>query len=148
MAHDFRAINNRIQLDPEPVDSVPDMVAWMGNVPTGLFFKTDADRGFYQIVCADDDESVNSTCFELFHRLWVSRRMLFGQKNGLATFKRNAMIMQEELLVQGKTKSYFDDIIGKASDGDRDFDGLRRTWRRLLELAAKHGWKFKPAKTK
>ena len=38
--------------------------------------------------------------------------MLFGQKNGPATLKRNAMIMQEELLEQGKTKSYFDDIIG------------------------------------
>ena len=124
------------------------MLAWMGNALTGLFFKTDADRGFYQIVCADDDESVNSTCFKLFHRLWVSRRMLFDQKNGTATFKRNAIIMQEELLVQWKTKSYLDDIIGKASGGDHDFDGLRQTWRRLLELAAKHGWKFKPTKTK
>ena len=150
VAHDFRAMNSRIQLDPEPVDSVPDMLAWMGVGPTGLFFKTDADRGFYQIVCAADDngESINSTCFELFHRLWVSTRMLFGQKNGPATFKRNAMIMQEELLAQGKTKSYFDDIIGKAFGVDNDFEGLRRTWRRLLELAAKHGWKFKPAKTK
>ena len=93
VAHDFRAMNDHIQLDPEPVDSVPDMLAWMGNTPTGLFFKTDADRGFYQIVCADDTESINSTCFELFHRLWVSTRILFGQKNGPATFKRNAMIM-------------------------------------------------------
>ena len=148
VAHDFRAINSRIQLDPEPVDSVPDMLAWMGRAPTGLFFKTDTDRGFYQIVCADDEESVNSTCFELFHRLWVSRRMLFGQKNGPATFKRNAMIMQEELLDEGKTKSYFDDIIGKACGGSSDYDGLQQTWRRLLELAAKHGWKFKPATTK
>ena len=73
--------------------------------------------------------------------------MLFGQKNGLATFKRNAIIMQEELLERGKTKLYFDDIIGKAS-GDSDFEGLRRTWRRLLQLAVKHGWKFKSAKTK
>lgn len=47
VAHDFRAINDRIQLDPEPVDSVPDMLAWMEEEPTGLFFKTDADRGFY-----------------------------------------------------------------------------------------------------
>ena len=153
IAHDFRAMNDKIQLDPEPVDSVPDMLAWMGDAPTGLFFKTDADRGFYQIVCADDSDSIDSTCFELFHKLWVSTRMLFGQKNGPATFKRNATIMQEELLELGKTKSYFDDIIGKAAGGGpggggSDFDGLRRIWRRLLELAAKHGWKFKPAKTK
>lgn len=156
VANVFRAMNDRIQLDPEPVDSVPDMLAWMGNGPIGVFFKTDADRGFYQIVCDAHDggangeygESIKSTCFELFHGLWVSTRILFGQKNGPATFKRNAMVMQEELLGR-ETKSYFDDIIGKAQGGvDSDFEGLRRTWRRLLELAAKHGWKFKPAKTK
>ena len=62
----------------------------------------------------------------MFHRLWVSSRMLFGQKNGPATFKRNAVIMQKELLEQGKTKSYFDDIIGKAGTGD--FYALRETW--------------------
>ena len=142
IAHHFRAINDRIQLDPEPVDSVVDMLAWMGDTPTGLFFKTDADRGFYQIVCTED--SVPSTCFELFHRLWVSSRMLFGQKNGPATFKRNAVVMQEELLLQKKTKSYFDDIIGKADH----FTELRAIWVRLLQLAGQHGWKFKPAKTK
>lgn len=93
IAHDFRVLNDKIQLDPEPVDSVVDMLAWMGDTPTGWFFKTDADRGFYQIVCSQDAESINSTCFELFHCLWVSSRMLFGQKNGPATFKRNAIIM-------------------------------------------------------
>ena len=145
IVHDFRVLNDKIQADPEPVDSVVDMIAWMGDSPTGLFFKTDADRGFYQIVCATDTtESVNSTCFELFHRLWVSSRMLFGQKNGPATFKRNAVLMQEELLQDKKTKSYFDDILGKAST----FDDLRTIWVRLLQLAASHGWKFKPTKTR
>ena len=143
IAHDFRVLNDKIQADPEPVDSVVDMLAWIGDSSTGLFFKTDADRGFYQIVCADS-ESVNSTCFELFHQLWVSSRMLFGQKNGPATFKRNAVMMQEELLQSKKTKSYFDDILGKAST----FDDLRAIWVRLLQLAASHGWKFKPAKTR
>ena len=120
IAHDFRALNDKIQADPEPVDSVADMITWMSMDPTGLFFKTDADRGFYQIVCADDDggEAINSTCFELFRRLGVSLRMLFGQKNGSATFKRNAVIMQEELLQEDKTKSYFNDIIGKTSKND------------------------------
>ena len=56
------------------------------------------------------------------------------------------MVMQEELLLNGHTKSYFDDIIGKADCGD--FAALRQIWRRLLELATKHRWKFKPAKTK
>ena len=148
IAHDFRALNDKIQADPEPVDSVADMMAWMSMDPTGLFFKTDVDRWFYQIMCADDDggEAINSTCFELFRRLWVSSIMLFGQKNGPAMFKRNAVIMQEELLREGKTKSYFDDIIGKT--GKNDFQGLRLIWRRLLELAGTHGWKLKPAKTK
>lgn len=146
IAHDFRTINDKIQADPEPVDSVVDMLAWMGDSPTGLFFTTDADRGFYQIVCASDDdgESINSTCFELFHQLWVSSRILFGQKNGPATFKRNAIIMQGDLLREKKTKSYFDDIIGKADH----YEALRDTWISLLEQASHHGWKFKPTKTK
>ena len=58
IAYDFRLLNDRIQLDPEPVDSVIDMLAWIGDSPTGLFSKTDADRGFYQIACADR-ESIN-----------------------------------------------------------------------------------------
>ena len=44
------------------------------------------------------------------------------------------------------TKSYFDDIIGKAGTGD--FHALRKTWVRILQLAENHGWKFKPAETK
>ena len=53
--------------------------------------------------------------------------MLFGQKNGPATFQRNAVIMQEELL-DSATKSYFDDIIGKSNC----YDSLRTIWVRLL----------------
>ena len=48
------------------------------------------------------------------------------------------------MLQEKKTKSYFDDIIGKSDT----FDDLRVIWIRLLELASKHGWKFKPSKTK
>ena len=103
-------------------------------------------------MCATDDgASINSTCFELFHKSWVSTRMLFGQKNEWSCDIQTEChdhIMQEELLEQGKTKSYFDDIIGKASGGGGDGElshgdlyGLQGTWRRLLELAAKHGWK-------
>lgn len=55
-------------------------------------------------------------------RLWVSTRMLFGMKNGPSTFKRNAIIMQGSLITEGKTKSYFDDLVGKANKGD--YDGL------------------------
>ena len=100
------------------MDSVVDMLAWMCDTPTGLFFKTDADRRFYQIICTSDDdgESINSTCFELFHQLWVSSRMLFSQKNGPTTFKHNAILMQEELVKEKKTKSYFDCIIRKADN--------------------------------
>lgn len=83
IAHDFRAINDRIQLDPETVDSVSDMLAWMGEAPTGLFFKTDVDRGFFQIVCANNSESINSTLFELFCKVYVSTRMLLGRRMGL-----------------------------------------------------------------
>ena len=54
--------------------------------------------------------------------------MLFGLKNGPATFKRNATIIQQELLRDKKTKLYFDNIIGKADS----YAALRDIWIRLL----------------
>lgn len=71
--------------------------------------------------------------------------MLFGQKNDPATFKRNAVIMQGPLL-SGKTKSYFDDIIGK--NKKHDYEALfEDSWLALLERLALHGWKLKLGKT-
>ena len=66
--------------------------------------------------------------------------MLFGMKNGPPTCKRNAVIMQGELL-QTKTKSYFDDIIGKS--GRHNYTALRLVWISLLQKMRKHGWKLK-----
>lgn len=108
----------------------------MGAGETGSFFKVDADRGFNQIVMTED--AVWSSAFAMLGELWVSERMLFGMKNGPPTFKRNAVIMQGELL-QTKTKSYFDDIIGKS--GRRNYTALRLVWISLLEKMCKHGWK-------
>lgn len=141
-AHDFREINSRCYTDPEPVDTIADMMSWMSNENggTGLFFKMDADRGFNQIVMADR-ESVLCTGFEMMNELWVSTRMLFGLKNGPATFKRNATVMQGELLRQGRTKSYFDEIFGKTGIGE--YRKLRELWVDLLKAMRSHGWKCK-----
>lgn len=77
--------------------------------------------------------------------MWVSTRMLFGQKNGPATYKRNAVIMQGSLL-NGKTKSYFDDLIGK--NKKLDYEALfEDSCLALLERLALHGWKLKLGKT-
>lgn len=139
VAHDYRDYNGKIYLDPEPCDNINEMMAWMGNSETGSFFKMDADRGFNQIVMSK--EATLGSAFEMLGQLWVSERMLFGMKNGPATFKRNAVVMQGQLLLDKLTKSYFDDILGKCTRGD--YRQLRSIWLRLLEAMRKHGWKCK-----
>jgi len=66
--------------------------------------------------------------------------MLFAMKNGPPTFKRNAVIMQEDLL-QNHTKSNFHDIIGKAAK--LNYYSLRSVSVTLLQRMRKHGWKLK-----
>jgi len=70
-----------VYLDPEPVDTITDMRAWLGQGDTELFFKADADRGFNQIDI-EPGEAVDATTFELFNELWCGNRLLFGMKNG------------------------------------------------------------------
>ena len=96
----------------------------------------DADHGYNQIE-VEAGEAVDATAFELFNGLWCSNRVLLGMKNGPATFKRNTVVMQGPLLHK-KTKSYFDDMFGKALQGD--YVALRVVWRLLLRLRH-HGWK-------
>ena len=43
IAYNFRALNDRIQADLEPVDSMADMMAWISMDPIGLIIKTDVD---------------------------------------------------------------------------------------------------------
>jgi len=137
-AHDYRQLSERVYLDPEPVDTVPDILAWLGQGETGSFSKVGADRGLIQIE-GEAGEAVDATAFELFSELWCSNRLFLGMKNGPATFKRNAFVMQG-MLLHKKTKSYFDDIFGKALRGD--YVALRVVWRLLLRLR-NHGWKCK-----
>ena len=47
IAHDYWLLNNRVNFNPEPVDSIPDMLAFMGMGKTGSFLKVDADRDFH-----------------------------------------------------------------------------------------------------
>jgi len=46
IAHAYRYHNDKIHQDPEPVDSILEMLAFIGDGDTGSFFKVDADRGF------------------------------------------------------------------------------------------------------
>lgn len=138
VAHDYRDYNSKIHPDPEPCDLINEMLAWMGTGPTGSFFKMDADRGFNQIVMTH--EARIGSAFEMLGTLWVSDRMLFGMKNGPATFKRNAAGMQGSLL-NVNTKSYFDDILGKCHCSD--YQRLREIWLQLLAAMRRHGWKCK-----
>jgi len=65
--HDYRYLNDKIHQDPEPVDSIPEMLAFMGEGETGSLFKVDADRGFNQIVMTE--EAVWASAFEMLGEL-------------------------------------------------------------------------------
>ena len=62
IAHDYQLLNDRVNFDPEPVDSILDMLALMGMGETGSFLKIDADRGFHQIVMTE--EAIQASAFE------------------------------------------------------------------------------------
>lgn len=139
IAHDFRCKNDKAVLLPVPMATREEMYAFLPKFK--VFWKTDADRGFLQIVQASD--AVHHTGFETFGQLWVSDRMLFGQINGPAFFEHNFNAMAHDLkFVHKSVKNFFDDVIG----GAEDWKGLLMSSGQLLHQARKHGWKFKPAK--
>ena len=45
IAHDYQLLNDRVNFDPEPVDSILDIPAFIGIGETSSFLKIDADRG-------------------------------------------------------------------------------------------------------
>lgn len=140
IAHDFRCKNDKAVLLPVPMATREEMYAFLPKFQ--VFWKTDADRGFLQIVQAPS--AIRHTGFEMFNQLWVSERMLFGQINGPAFFELNFNVMAHDLkFVEKSVKNFFDDVIGGASG----WDSLLITFSRLLQQARTHGWKFKPAKT-
>ena len=115
------------------MDSIPDMLAFMGVGKTGSLLKIDADRGFHQIVMTE--EAVRASAFEMLGSVWMSERMLFGMKNGPPVFKRNTLDTLGDLR-DGVAKAYLDDIIGKAAK--RDYYTLRKVWRALLQAMRDH----------
>ena len=140
IAHDFRCKNDKAVLLPVPMATREEMYAFLPRFK--VFWKTDADRGFLQIVQAP--EAVRHTGFEMFGQLWVSERMLFGQINGPAFFELNFNVMAHKMKFLDKSvKNFFDDVIGGASQ----WSELLQSFAELLECAKSHGWKFKPAKT-
>ena len=140
IAHDFRCKNDKAVLLPVPMATREEMYAFLPKFK--VFWKTDADRGFLQIVQASD--AVRHTGFEMFGQLWVSERMLFGQINGPAFFELNFNVMAHQLkFVDKSVKNFFDDVVG----GAQDWPELLSSFQQLLLCAKQHGWKFKPAKT-
>ena len=67
IAHDFRCKNHKAVLLPVPMATREEMYAFLPKFR--VFWKTDADRGFLQIVQAPD--AVRHTGFEMFGQLWV-----------------------------------------------------------------------------
>ena len=140
IAHDFRCKNDKALLVPVPMATRPELYSFLTKFK--YFWKTDADRGFLQVV--QSPSAVRHTGFELFNQLWVSERMLFGQINGPSFFELNFNVMAHDLKFnQRVVKNFFDDILG----GGLQWEELLHSWSQLLSQAKVHGWKFKPAKT-
>ena len=140
VAHDFRCKNDKALQVPVPLANRPELYSFLTKFK--YFWKTDADRGFLQVQQAPG--AIRHTGFELFHELYVSERMLFGQINGPSFFELNFNVMAQDLKFKQKVvKNFFDDILG----GGNSWDELLLSWAQLLRQAQRHGWKFKPAKT-
>lgn len=147
VVHDFRLINSDTQIDTYPISTLAQLHAWKAEFD--LWFSCDADWGFLQIVCKPS--SIKHMAFELFHKLFVSTRMLFGCLNGPAVFARNTDVMLRYLKFKERSVlNYFDDILGGSSKklGNSDWGSLYDTFENLLIRARLHGWKFKPKKLK
>lgn len=113
IAHNFRSKNDKAILLPVPMATREDIYDFLPRFR--VFWKTDADRGFLQIVQAPD--AVRHTGFEIFNQLWVSERMLFAQINGPAFFELNFNAMAHKLKCLDKSvKNFFDDVIGGAGE--------------------------------
>lgn len=140
VAHDFRCKNDKAVLVPVPMATRPELYSFLTKFR--FFWKTDADRGFLQVV--QSPSAIRHTGFELFHELYVSERMLFGQINGPSFFELNFNVMARDLKFHQKVvKNFFDDIL----EGANSWEALLESWGQLLSQAKMHGWKFKPAKT-
>lgn len=138
--HDFRCKNDKAMLVPVPMATRPELYSFLTKFP--FFWKTDTDRGFLQVVQAPS--AIRHTGFELFHELYVSERMLFGQINGPSFLELNFNVMAHDLKFKQKVvKNFFDDILG----GGNSWGDLLESWGQLLRQAKLHRWKFKPTKT-
>ena len=63
VAHDFRCKNDKALLVPVPMATRPELYSFLTRFQ--FFWKTDADRGFLQVVQAPS--AIRHTGFELFH---------------------------------------------------------------------------------
>ena len=112
VAHDFRCKNDKAILVPVSMATRPKPCSFVTRFK--YLWKTDVDRGFLQVVQAPD--AVRHRGFELFHQLYVSERMLFGQINGPSFFELNFNVMAHDLKFNQKVvKNFFDDILGGAA---------------------------------
>ena len=162
VAYDFRCKNDKALLVPVPMATRPELYSFRTQFK--YFWKTDADRGFLQVIQAPS--AIRHTGFELFHQLYISERMLFGQINGPSLFELNFNVMAHDLKFNQKVvKNFFDDILGGARSGgdsvsdsavgagdidagdDSVWAALLNSWAQLLRQVQLHGWKFKPGKT-
>lgn len=157
VAHDCRKANASLHLDPYPLPTIEGLHDFL--LGKGRVAAFDADRGFNQIV--QTLEAARHYAWEMFGKLWVSNRLLFGPINGPAIFQRNSDVLLETLKgVDGVCFGYFDDIFAATkgcteratnavtTNNNEEWNELIDTSVKLMQRAIQKGWKFKPRKTR
>lgn len=115
VANNFRCKNEKAVLVPVPMATRLGLYAFLTRFQ--FFWKTDADRGFVQVIQAAS--AVHQTGLELFNELYVSEYMLFGQINGPSFFELNFNVMACDLKFNQKVvKNIFDDILSGSNSWD------------------------------
>ncbi|KAF3927492.1 Protease [Arthrobotrys entomopaga] len=139
IAHDFRGKNANIHLDPYPNSQIEELYTFLTKFK--IFCALDADRGYNGIPMTEAAQ--RHYAFEMFKKLWVSKRLMFGPINGPAVFHRNTDIMLGDMKGD-EWFNFFDDLFS----GGNDWIQLLNHTERLLIRAIVKGWKFKLRKTK
>ena len=149
VCHDFTDLNRVTVKDAYPITTMTDIFSKMSG--KGLFSMWDADRGFCQIIMAQD--AMVKAAFEYVKRHYMSRRMLFGLTGAPATFCRNneptIRETKERLVAEAPDHdidNYFDDNIISGTEGS--WMGHLKATIAFLEVAMSHGWKYKAAKVR
>ena len=123
---DFKALNQRIQVDQHPLPSLDDILQKLQGGT--VFSKIDLADAYFQLALDDDSKKfcVINTPFGLFQY----QRMCFGVASSPANFQRCIDAMIADL---PGVASFIDDIIVTGKDHSEHLQNLNRLFERISE---------------